>query len=113
MFNMFINDLDDGTTCNPSQSVDDTNLGGVADTPEGCATIQRDLNRPEKRTDRNVMQFNKGKCKVLHLGRKKPMHQCRPGGQTAGKQLGRKGPGCLGGHRVEYESAMCPCYKEG
>ena len=50
-------------------------LGGVADAPEGHAAIQRGLNRLEKWADRNVMKFNKGKCKVLHLGRNNPMHQ--------------------------------------
>ncbi|PKU42856.1 rna-directed dna polymerase from mobile element jockey-like [Limosa lapponica baueri] len=32
-------------------------------------------NGPEKLADRNIMNFNKGKCKVLHLGRSKSMHQ--------------------------------------
>ena len=43
--------------------------------PEGCAAIQRDLDRPEEMADRNLMKFRKGKCKVLPLGRNNPRHQ--------------------------------------
>ncbi|KAK4831080.1 hypothetical protein QYF61_015278 [Mycteria americana] len=43
--------------------------------PEGHAAIQRDLNRLEKWADRNLVKFNKGKFKVLHLRRNNPMHQ--------------------------------------
>ncbi|PKU37967.1 rna-directed dna polymerase from mobile element jockey-like [Limosa lapponica baueri] len=61
------------------QLFDDTQLGGVADTPEGCAAPQRDPDRLESWAKRNLMKFNKDRCMVLHLGRNNPTHQYRVG----------------------------------
>jgi len=47
----------------------------VANTAEGCADIQRDLHRLKKWANRNLMQFNTGKCKALPLGRNNFMKQ--------------------------------------
>ncbi|GAB0186330.1 mitochondrial enolase superfamily member 1 [Grus japonensis] len=40
-----------------------------------CAAIQRDLDRLENGAERRLMKLNKGKHKVLLLGRNNPKHQ--------------------------------------
>ncbi|XP_010071490.1 PREDICTED: probable G-protein coupled receptor 123 [Pterocles gutturalis] len=64
-------------TAPSAKFADDTKLGEVAVTPEGCAAIQRDLARLGSWGERNLMKFNKGKCRVLHLGRYNSMYQYR------------------------------------
>ncbi|PKU33741.1 rna-directed dna polymerase from mobile element jockey-like [Limosa lapponica baueri] len=64
-----MNDLEDGAEHTLSKLADNTKPGGVADTAEGCAAIQRDPSRLENWADRNLWKFNQEKCQFLHLGR--------------------------------------------
>ena len=84
LFDIFVSDLDDGITCALMKFADDTKLSGEVDTAEGRGTLQEDQDRLEEGDNKNLMKFNKDKCKVLHLGKHNPGTQHRLGSTQLG-----------------------------
>ncbi|GAB0181297.1 mitochondrial enolase superfamily member 1 [Grus japonensis] len=74
LFNIFVGDMDSGIECTLSKFANDTKLCCVIDRLGGRDTIQRDLDRLERRAHANLIKV---KCKVLHVGQCNPKHSYR------------------------------------
>ena len=72
LFILYIDDLPDVISCVSRLFADDTKLYRSVDSYGVSDTIQMDLYKLDNWSSSWQMKFNIQKCKVLHLGKKKP-----------------------------------------
>ncbi|CAM5081660.1 unnamed protein product [Natator depressus] len=103
LFNVFINELDNGIESTLIKFEDDTKLGGVASALEDRIKIHNDLDKLEKWSEVIWMKFSKDKCKVLHLGRNNQLHAYKMGKDCLGRSTAESDHS---GPQAKYESTV-------
>ncbi|KAK4825175.1 hypothetical protein QYF61_024655 [Mycteria americana] len=112
LFSIFISDLDDGIKCTLMKFANDTKLSGEVDTSEGRATLQEDLDRLNEWANKNLMKFNKDKCKVLHLGKHNPGGQHRLGSTRLGSSSVERDLGVLVDNKLSMSEQCAAAAKQ-
>ena len=69
LFNIYIDDIDDGINSKISKFADDTKIANIVNNKNDSIRLQSDINRLMEWADKWQMKFNVDKCKVMHIGK--------------------------------------------
>ena len=106
LFLIYINDLDDGIMSLLRKFADDTKLGKSISGTEDVMCLQNDLDILKIWSVLWQMEYNVGKCGVLHLGKKNSKNKYTLNGQTLKESVMEKDLGILIDNSLKF-SEQC------
>jgi tetrahydromethanopterin S-methyltransferase subunit G len=103
LFNVFIDDVDESTTPETLliKFADDTKVWRVIASEKDRQELQETLDNLCKWAEKWGMQFNEGKCKVMHIGQNNPRYEYTMNGQTLSKTEEEKDIGVYVNHTLK------------
>jgi hypothetical protein len=87
LFLYYVNDMPDTVKSNIKMFADDAKISAPVSRKEEQKVLQEDLDSLQKWTDKWLLRFNTGKCKVLHMGYSNQKTQYFMGGENDRKVL--------------------------
>ncbi len=108
LFNVFIDDLDECivASTNIIKFADDTKTWRSIENDRDRDALQQTLNNLQDWADQWGMQFNTGKCKVMHIGNRNPCHKNEMGGVTLAETAEEKDVGGLHQPHLETKQSL-------
>ncbi|KAI8500844.1 hypothetical protein Bbelb_216620 [Branchiostoma belcheri] len=113
LFVIYINDLPESVSCAVKIFADDSKLYGNVKQSNSIEAIQGDLNEVDKWSKLWQLQFNVGKCKVLHLGRSNGKAEYTLGGQKIMETEEEKDLGVIVDNKLTFHSHTARAANKG
>ena len=106
LFNIFIDDIDNAIESLLKKFADDTKAAKAIKDERDRDSLQRDIDVMDEWAQKWEMEFNVGKCKVMHIGKNNPKYEYEMKGQKMSETVKEKDLGVLIENNLK-PSAQC------